>query len=66
MNIDWAAFAVVVAVTLVSACGIVTLYSLALRLQDGTARWRRPVATALIVLCLLAVLFGIYLIAFAR
>jgi len=62
MTLNWMAFVTVVVVSLVSACGVVTLFSLALRLGDGEARWRRPVAVALYVVCALIVLFGIYLI----
>ena len=62
MNIDWLAFVVVVGVALVSACGVVAIFSLALRLGDGTAAWRRPVAIALYVVCAAIALFGIYLI----
>ena len=60
--ISWTSFALVVAVALVSACGLVTIFSVALRLSDGEAPWRRPVSVALFVLCGLLVLFGIYLI----
>lgn len=60
--IDWASFVLVVVVALVSACGLVTLFSLGLRLSDGEAPWRRPVSVGLFVLCGLFVLFGIYLI----
>ena len=62
MTLNWMAFVTVVVVALVSACGVVTLFSLALRLGDGSAPWRRPVAVALYVICGLIVLFGIYLI----
>jgi len=62
MTLNWMAFVTVVAVSLVSACGVVTLFSLALRLGDGAAPWRRPVAVALYVVCALIVLVGIYLI----
>ena len=60
--IEWGAFATVAVATLVSACLIVTLFSLALRLGDGTAAWRRPVSIVLFVLCGLAAVYGIYLI----
>lgn len=60
--IDWGSFLLVVIVSLVSACGLVTVFSLALRLSDGEAPWRRPVSVTLFVLCGLLVLFGIYLI----
>jgi hypothetical protein len=62
MTLNWMAFVTVVVVSLVSACGVVTLFAIALRLGDGAAPWRRPVAIALYVLCALIVLFGIYLI----
>lgn len=60
--IDWSAFLIVVVVSLVSACALVTLFSVALRLSDGEAAWRRPVSVGLFVLCGLLVLYGIYLI----
>ena len=62
MTIDWLAFVIVVVAALVAACVVVTLFSTALRLGDGTAAWRRPVAIALYVVCALVVLFGLYLI----
>ena len=62
MKIDWLAFVQVVVVALVSACFIVATFSAALRLGDGTARWRRPVSVALYIVCALAVAFGVYLI----
>jgi hypothetical protein len=62
MTIDWMAFLAVVAASLVSACLLVTLFSVGLRLSDGTAPWRRPVSIALFVVCGLVVVFGIYLI----
>jgi len=62
MTIDWMAFLTVVAASLVSACLLVTLFSVGLRLNDGAAAWRRPVSIALFVLCAAVVLFGIYLI----
>ena len=62
MTIDWLAFALVVGVTLVSACGVVAIFSLALRLGDGDEPWRRPAAVALYVVCAAIALFGIYLI----
>ena len=60
--IDWMSFVTVVVATAVSACVLVTLFALALRLNDGTARWRRPVAVALYTLCVFVVVFGIFLI----
>ena len=62
MTIDWMAFVTVVVVSLVAACAVVTIFSFALRLGDGEAPWRRPVSVALYALCVLIVLFGIYLI----
>lgn len=62
MTIDWASFAIVVVASLISACTLVTLFSLALRAADGPQRWRRPVSIGLFVLCGVAVAFGIYLI----
>ena len=62
MTIDWAAFLTVVVGSLVSACLLVTLFSLGLRLNDGTARWRRPVSVVVFVACAAVVVFGIYLI----
>lgn len=60
--IDWPAFVTVVVASLVAACGIVVVFSLALRLGDGRAPWRRPVSYALYFVCGLIVLLGIYLI----
>jgi len=60
--IDWSTFPLVVGVALVAACVLVTLFSLALRVGDGTEPWRRPASVALFVLCGLVVAFGVYLI----
>ncbi len=60
--IDWLAFVTVVVASLVAACGIVIVFSLALRLGDGEGAWRRPVSYALYFVCVLIVLLGIYLI----
>ena len=60
--IAWENFAIVVAAALVAACVLVTLFSAALRVGDGTEPWRRPASIALYVLCGFAVAFGIYLI----
>lgn len=62
MTINWLAFVTVVVASLVSACGVVLLFSLALRLGDGEAAWRRPVSVALYAVCVLIVLVGIYVI----
>jgi hypothetical protein len=60
--INWLAFVTVVVASLVSACGVVVLFSLALRLGDGEAAWRRPVSIALYAVCGFIVLFGIWII----
>lgn len=62
MTIDLVAFLTVVVGSLVSACLLVTLFSVGLRLNDGTAGWRRPVSVTIFVLCAAVVVFGIYLI----
>ena len=62
MTINWLAFVVVVVASLVSACGVVILFSLALRLGAGGGPWRRPVSVVLYVVCGMVVLLGIYLI----
>jgi len=62
MTIDWLAFLTVVLGSLVSACLLVTLFSIGLRLSDGAAPWRRPVSVGLFVVCAAVVAFGIYLI----
>ncbi|HWR86139.1 MAG TPA: hypothetical protein VN200_09115 [Rhodoglobus sp.] len=60
--IDWMSFVIVVVASMIAACGVVTLFSLGLRLADGTEPWRRPVAVVLFGLCAVAVAAGIYLI----
>ncbi len=62
MTIDWLAFVTVVVVALVGACGIVTLFSLGLRIGDSEVMGRRIAAVALYVVCAGVVLFGIWLI----
>jgi len=62
MSIDWAAFLIVLVSTLVAACGIVTLYSLGLRLLDDSRSWSRRAGIACFVVCGLAILYGIYLV----
>jgi len=62
MTINWFNFVIVVASSLVAACLLVTLFSVGLRLADGTAPWRRPVSVVLFVLCGLLVALGIFLI----
>ena len=60
--IDWTTFPLVVGVALLSACVLVTLFSVALRVGDSPEPRRRIASVALFVLCGAAVLFGIYLI----
>ena len=62
MTINWLAFVTVVVASLVAACGVVILFSLALRLGVGEAPWRRLVSIALYAVCGAIVLLGIYLI----
>lgn len=60
--IDWQAFLIVFVASAVSACLLVMIFSLALRLGDGSAAWRKPVSVGLYVLCGIVVILGIYLI----
>jgi hypothetical protein len=60
--IDWWSFAIVVAASLVSACVLVTIFSIALRVGDSEQAWRRRVSVGLYVVCGLVVAFGVYLI----
>ncbi len=60
--IHWLDFLLVAGVSLFSACVVVTVFSLALRIGDGEESWRRPIATTLYTLGAIGVLFGIYLI----
>lgn len=62
MTINWLAFVTVVVTSLVAACGIVALFSFALRIGDSEVPVRRVAAVVLYVLCAAVVLFGIYLI----
>jgi hypothetical protein len=62
VTIAWGEFLLVVVASLLAACLVVTTFSLALRLGDGEAAWRRPVSVVLYVVCGAAVAFGIYLI----
>ena len=62
MTINWLAFVTVVLTSLVAACGVVTLFSLALRIGDSEVVARRVAAVALYAVCVAVVLFGIYLI----
>lgn len=64
--IDWAAFVTVAAASLISACLLVALYGLGVRLitssGDPLPRSRRLAGVACFVVCGALVLFGIYLI----
>ena len=60
--IEWSAFLIVIVASLVSACLLVTLFAVGLRLSDGGARWRKPTSVMAFVLCAFVVAFGIYLI----
>jgi hypothetical protein len=60
--IDWAAFLIVLVTSIVSACLVVALFSLGLRLASVTGVWRRSLAVASFAVCGLAILFGVYLI----
>ncbi len=60
--IEWGAFITVLAAALVAACGIVTLYSLGLRLLDGAGRPRRVAGIACFVFCASIILYGVYLV----
>lgn len=60
--IDWMGFITVFVASLVSACSVVALFSLALRLGDGGAAWRRPASIALFTICGIVVVIGIVLI----
>jgi hypothetical protein len=62
MTIAWLSFVQVAVASLVAACLLVTLFSLALRVGDGDRPWRRPTAVALFVLCGAVAVLGIFLI----
>jgi len=62
MTIDWIAFVTVVVVAIVAAAALVTLFSLGLRLRDGSAPWRRPASVSAFVLCAVLVIVGIWLV----
>jgi hypothetical protein len=62
VTINWLAFLTVVLASLASACAVVILFALALRLGGGDAAWRRPVSVALYVVCGLIVAFGVAII----
>jgi hypothetical protein len=60
--IDWAAFLIVLVTSIVSACLVVALFSLGLRLTAASGHWRRSLGAASFGVCGLAILFGVYLI----
>jgi hypothetical protein len=60
--VDWAAFFSVLVATLIAACGVVTVYSVGLRLLDSEVRLRRVAGISCFVVCAAAVLFGVYLV----
>ncbi len=64
--IDWGAFVTVALASIVSACLLVALYALGVRLVTTTGdflpRTRRLAGVVCFVLCGALVLFGIYLI----
>ena len=62
MTINWLDFVTVIAASLVAACLLVTLFSLALRFGASDVVWRTRVSVLLYVLCGLFVAFGIFLI----
>jgi hypothetical protein len=62
MTIDWMAFVTVVVATVVAACLLVTVFSLALRIGDSEVGARRFASVALYAVCGFIVLFGIFLI----
>ena len=62
MSIDWSAFVKVIIAALVAAGLLVTLFSLALRVGDAPGILRRIGSLVLWGLCVLVVLFGIFLI----
>lgn len=69
MDINWLAFVVVAAVTLVGALVVVGFYAVGIRLlapvgtdQDGPRWTARAGAYACFGVCVVAVLYGIYLL----
>jgi hypothetical protein len=62
VSIDWPAFLTVTVAAIVAASLLVTLFAVGLRLSDGAAPWRRPVAVVLFVLCGLLVAVGVWLV----
>jgi len=64
MIVEWGAFFQVLLATLIGACGVVTLYSLGLRLidSDDVRPLRRAAGIVCLVLCGLVILYGVYLV----
>jgi hypothetical protein len=62
VNIAWSTFPIVVGSSLIAATLLVTFFSIAVRVNDSDALWRRALAIGLWALCGAIVLFGIYLI----
>ena len=62
MTINWLDFITVIVASLVGACLLVTMFSLALRFGGTEVVWRTRVSVLLYVLCGLFVAFGIFLI----
>jgi hypothetical protein len=60
--IDWLSFVTVLVTSLVSACLVVTLFSLGLRIADGPGAGRRAASVALFAVCAVLVIVGIVLI----
>lgn len=61
--IEWGNFLLVLIASIVSACGVVVLFSLGLRFAgpETTGR-RRALGVVFFVLCGLAIAYGVYLI----
>ena len=62
MSVDWAAFVVVLAAALISACSVVTLYSVGLRLVEAERGWRHTLGITCFVASAAVILFGVYLV----
>lgn len=62
MTINWLDFLTVIVASLVGACLLVTMFSLALRLGISETVWRKRASVFLYVLCGVFVAFGIFLI----
>jgi hypothetical protein len=62
MSVDWMAFLTVTVAAIVAAGVLVTLFSIGLRLSDGAAPWRRPLAVVVFAICALLVATGVWLV----